>query len=60
MTLKQIKDIAHAKGVTTGNMKKENLIRSIQLAEGNFPCFGTATAGLCDQTNCLWRVDCLK
>jgi hypothetical protein len=41
-------------------MKKENLIRSIQLAEGNFPCFGTATAGLCDQTNCLWRVDCLK
>jgi len=59
MTLKQIKEIAKEKGVKAGNMKKENIIRSIQRAEGNFDCFGSASAGYCDQTNCLWRNDCL-
>lgn len=60
MTLKQIKDIARQKNVKVGNMKKETLIRAIQKAEGNFDCFGRATAGICDQVNCLWREDCLK
>jgi len=41
-------------------MKKENIIRAIQRAEGNFECFGTAVSGNCDQMNCLWREDCLK
>jgi len=40
-------------------MKKEVLIRSIQTAEGNFPCFGTAK-DYCDQMNCSWRGDCLS
>jgi hypothetical protein len=60
MTLKQVKEIAKEKGVKVGNMKKENIIRAIQRTEGNFDCFGTATAGVCDQLNCLWRDDCLK
>jgi hypothetical protein len=60
MTLKQIKEMAKAKGVKVGNMKKENIIRAIQLAEGNFDCFGSAAAGDCNQTNCLWRADCFK
>lgn len=60
MTMKQIKDIAKEKGVKVGNMKKDNIIRAIQRAEGNFDCFGTAVAGVCDQMNCLWRDDCLK
>lgn len=60
MTLKQIKDIARQKNVKAGNMKKETLIRAIQKAEGNFDCFGTATAGICDQIGCIWREDCLK
>lgn len=60
MTVKQIKEIAKAKGVKIGNMKKENIIRAIQRAEGNFECFGTAVSGNCDQMNCLWREDCLK
>ncbi len=59
MTLKKIKEIAKEKGIRVGNMKKENIIRSIQRAEGNFDCFGTAQAGVCDQMNCLWRKDCL-
>ena len=60
MTLKQVKEIAKQKGIKPGNMKKENLIRAIQRAEGNFDCFGTATSGFCDQLDCLWREDCLK
>jgi hypothetical protein len=59
MTLKKIKEIAKEKGIKVGNMKKENIIRSIQRAEGNFDCFGTARSGVCDQMNCLWRKDCL-
>lgn len=60
MTLKQIKDVAKAKGLRIGNMKKENVIRAIQRTEGNFDCFGTAKEGVCDQSGCLWREDCLS
>ncbi len=60
MTLKEVKEIAKRKNVKVGNMKKENIIRAIQKAEGNFACFGTAVAGICDQADCLWREDCLK
>lgn len=60
MTLKKIKDIAKAKGIRIGNMKKENIIRAIQRTEGNFDCFGTAKEGVCDQVSCLWREDCLS
>lgn len=60
MTLKQVKEIARQKEIKVGNMKKENIIRAIQKAEGNFECFGTAISGICDQVNCLWREDCLK
>jgi len=60
MTMKQIKDIAKEKGVKVGNMKKDNIIRAIQRAEGNLTVFGTAVAGVCDQLNCVWKDDCLK
>ncbi|MBI5188906.1 MAG: SAP domain-containing protein [Nitrospirae bacterium] len=60
MNLKQVKEIAKEKGVKVGNMKKEEIIRAIQRAEGNFDCFGTAIAGICDQSGCLWWNDCLK
>jgi hypothetical protein len=60
MTIKTVRDIAKTKGVKTGNMKKENIIRAIQRAEGNFDCFGTASQGVCNQANCLWREDCLQ
>ena len=59
MTLKQIKEIAKQKNIKVGNMKKENIIRAIQRAEGNFVCFGTAAAGICVQMTCSWRDDCL-
>lgn len=41
MTLKQVKEIAKGKGVKVGNMKKkDDIIRTIQRAEGNLDCFG--------------------
>ena len=60
MTLKQVKDMAKTKGIKVGNMKKANIIRTIQKAEGNFDCFGTAINGECNQSDCLWREDCLQ
>jgi hypothetical protein len=39
-------------------MKKNEIIRAIQVQEGNFPCIGTAQ-GFCDQPDCLWKRDCL-
>ncbi len=60
MNLKQVKDMAKTKGIKVGNMKKENIIRAIQRTEGNYECFGTAINGECDQSDCLWREDCLQ
>jgi hypothetical protein len=60
MNLKEIKDIAKSQDIKVGNMKKENIIRSIQRAEGNFDCFGSAITGECNQMSCIWRGDCLK
>ncbi len=58
MKLKNIKAIAKAKGIKTDDLKKPELIRAIQRAEGNFDCFGTAASGNCSQMICLWREDC--
>jgi hypothetical protein len=46
-------------GIKTSNLRKSELIRSIQRAEGNFDCFGTAE-DYCDQINCLFLQDCLS
>jgi len=60
MTLKQVKNTAKTKGIKAGNMKKTDIIRTIQRTEGNFDCFGTAINGECNQSDCLWREDCLQ
>jgi len=60
MTLKEIKDMAKEKGVKAGKMKKDEIIRAIQLAEGNFDCFGTAFSGECSQLDCSWRGECIR
>lgn len=59
MNLKQVKEIAKAKGVQPGAMKKDELIRCIQKTEGNFDCFGSARSGHCTQQDCMWRLDCI-
>ncbi len=59
MALKELKEKAKNLGIKPKiGMKKTGLIRSIQAAEGNFPCFGTAK-DYCDQMSCSWRGDCL-
>jgi len=59
MNMQDIRSIAKEYGLKTGKMTKVNLVRTIQLTEGNFDCFATASSGECDQTGCLWRDDCL-
>ncbi|MFA4944959.1 MAG: hypothetical protein WC789_09700 [Lentisphaeria bacterium] len=39
--------------------KKVDVIRAIQVAEGNSPCFGKDGA-TCGQLACCWRSDCLE
>lgn len=59
MTFDKVKRKAKKLGINSGKMKKVDLIRSIQTAEGNTPCFGT-TKGTCDQVKCCFIKDCLK
>ena len=55
MESKELKEKASKLGIKPKIwMKKEELIRSIQNAEGNFPCFGTAK-DYCDQSGCCFR-----
>ena len=58
MTVKQLRAMAKELGVKTSNLRKPELIKSIQRAEGNFDCFGTAIE-YCDQLDCLFRNDCI-
>ncbi len=59
MLLKDIKEIAKKNGVAPRNLRKAALIREIQKAENNDPCFGTRK-GECNETACLWYLDCIK
>jgi hypothetical protein len=59
MNILQIRKMAKNLEIKTYRKKKADIIREIQIKEGNFPCFGTAK-DWCDQINCLWRSDCLK
>jgi hypothetical protein len=58
MQMQEIRTIAKDFGLKTTKQTKVDLIRSIQVAEGNFNCFATATDGVCDQMGCMWRDDC--
>ncbi len=59
MTVKDVRAKATEMGIQLGNkMKKADMIRTIQIAEGNTPCFQTGVTS-CDQVNCCWRSDCM-
>jgi hypothetical protein len=59
VNINEVRKIAKKHGINTARLKKGEIIRSIQRAEGNFDCFGTAAFGECTQTDCFWRKDCL-
>ncbi len=48
------------KGVRLYSTKKEDLIRMVQVAEGNTACFKSDVSRECDQVQCLWYKDCKR
>jgi hypothetical protein len=60
MQIMEIRDIARAHGIQPDHIFKTELIRTIQIKEGNFDCYGTAYDGICDQPECCWREDCFE
>jgi len=58
MKMTEVKMKAAKFGIQVLGIKKVELIRAVQSAEGNVPCFNTGRND-CDQTNCCWRDDCL-
>lgn len=60
MNLEEIRTIAKSHSIKTGRLSKISLIKTIQLGEGNFDCYSTATQGECDQGGCSWREDCFE
>ena len=60
MQMQEIRTIAKNIGIKTSRQSKVELVRSIQVAEGNFNCFATAENGICDQVACSWRDDCFE
>jgi hypothetical protein len=59
MKMQEVREKAKKLGIKSFGMKKVDLIRAIQSAEGNTPCFQTGVDS-CDQTACCWRSICLK
>jgi hypothetical protein len=60
MNMQQIRKMAKNLGIQTRQVKKCDLVKSIQIEEGNFDCFATAYSGECDQKKCLWKKDCFQ
>lgn len=58
MRLEEIREIARQHNIKAGRMKKGELVRAIQGAEGNSQCFDTGISATCGQDCCLWREDC--
>jgi hypothetical protein len=58
MNMQEIRIIAIERGVRNSNLKKAELIRAVQTAEGNEACFGVGKSAECGQQKCLWKADC--
>ena len=59
MKMNEIRALAKSLGINSFGKSKAELIKEIQLKQGNFDCFGSA-AGYCDQLGCLFRRSCLS
>jgi ribulose kinase len=55
MKIAEVRSIAKSHGILPGKLSKSELIKSIQVNEGNFDCYASAYGGECDQANCVWR-----
>lgn len=59
MIVKEIKKMAKEMGINGAKMLKVDLIRAIQVKEGNAPCYQTGITD-CGQNGCCWWGDCQK
>ncbi len=59
MGLPEIRMKAQTLGLSPGKMKKPELIHTIQMTEGNTPCFGRSD-GQCGNSGCCFMRDCLS
>ena len=57
MRMNEIRAMAKQRNIAPRSMNKKELIRAVQQAEGNTPCFMTNQPS-CDQHECCWRSDC--
>ena len=57
MNMTNLKNKAKDVGVKPGSLKKTDLIREVQLAEGYEDCLGRIE--FCHQINCCFRADCV-
>ncbi len=56
MKLKEIVQVAESKGLKdVFGMEQQELIRAIQVAEGNQPCYLSEISPVCGIEECLWR-----
>lgn len=60
MNMQEIRAIAKQLEIKSSGLSKAELVKRIQLGEGNIDCYATTGASTCDQTECLWRKDCLS
>ena len=60
MKIAEIRGVAKSHGIKYDNLFKTELIKTIQIKEGNFDCYGTAYDGVCDRLDCCWREDCFE
>jgi len=58
MKLEDVRGIAKLHSIKPGKLSKTELIKTIQINEGNFDCFSAPKDSRCDQMDCLWREDC--
>jgi len=60
MNVSEVRQRSQVMGMTgLGRMRKGDMIRAIQLAEGNTDCFGAPWRFDCQLFECCWRRDCL-
>lgn len=58
MKMPDIRKKAADMGLKINATNKAEVIRAIQCAEGNTPCFGSGKSE-CIELDCCWRGDCL-
>jgi hypothetical protein len=60
MKVTEIRKRGQAQGVKgLAAMRKGDMVRAIQQAEGNRDCYGAVWRFDCQQVDCCWRADCL-